>query len=189
MRRVRSSSVGKRRGWWRAMTDDGRQPDGTFAKGHTGHGRKGMRKSLGSNLTQADYEALAIIRDGVRLRWSAFFEAYDLEAFKEHVSVLSTIGQDLTNKNTAIKAIELLWRYGLGREAPTGKEKQERIHVILQQLFQQQNIILREEEIEAIARAGSRDWIPPPSGATTSAPAPIEVEVDSGGGTGGQEQV
>lgn len=171
------------------MTDDGRQPNGTFAEGHKGHGRAGLRKSLGSNLTNADYKSLAIIREGVRLRWSAFFDAYPIGDFKAHVAALIEIGQDLTNKNTAIKAIELLWRYGLGREAPTGKEKQERIHVILQQILQQQVIELRPEEIEAIARAGSRDWIPPPSGATTSAPPPSEVEAGGGGGTGGEEQV
>jgi hypothetical protein len=169
------------------MTDDGRQPDGTFAEGHKGHGRKGMRKSLGSNFTQADYKALAIVREGVRLRWSAFFEAYPIEDFIEHIKVLSIIGQDLTNKNTAIKAIELLWRYALGREAPAGKEKQERIHVILQQLFQQQVIELRPEEIEAVASAGGRDWIPPSQGSATSAPAPEQAKADSRGGTGREE--
>lgn len=171
------------------MTDDGRQPDGTFAEGHKGHGQKGMRKSLGRNLTNADYEALRIIRDGVRLRWSAFFEAYSLNDFKDHIAALVEIAKDTTNKNTCIKANELLFRYALGREAPTGKEPQERIYVLLQQLFQQPSFQLRPEEIEAIARAGARDWVPPAQGAVTSAPAPSEIEIDSGGGTGGQEQV
>ncbi|RKY69349.1 MAG: hypothetical protein DRQ02_01430 [Candidatus Latescibacterota bacterium] len=170
-------------------TDDGREIDGSFAKGHKGHGRRGMRTTLGTNLTSADYKALATIREGVRLNWRTFYQHYSTEDFKNHIDVLVKIGGDTTNKNTAIKAIELLWRYGLGREAPGSQEKQERIHVILQQLFQQQNIILRPEEIEAIESAGSRDWLPAPSRTATDSSAPIETETGVGRGESGEESV
>lgn len=158
------------------VAKDGKSKSGRVVAGSTA-------TSLGRSLTETDRRNLALIREGLRHHWLWFHKEMTEDDFR--AIVRTRIEQAKEKSAQGNKATEILFRYALGSEAPTGDRKESRISILIKEFIQNAPPISREEAEAAATIEG--EWVHTPSGTTADSSSPSEAEADSRRGTSGQE--